>query len=99
MDYVVTVSNTGGSVSSDPATLTVDTSAPLITTQPVSASRATTESVSFGVGTTGGVSYQWKAGAVASGIYTNLSNGGQYARVHFPEVKLVLHYQHQAGDA
>ncbi|MBW8865206.1 MAG: hypothetical protein JF609_09860, partial [Verrucomicrobia bacterium] len=82
LDYVVTVSNTGGSTNSNPATLTVDTSAPLITTQPVSAARATTESVSFSVGTTGGVSYQWKAGAVGSGIYTNLSNGGQFSGVN-----------------
>lgn len=82
LDYVVVVSNTGGATPSTPATLTVDPSAAFITSQPVSAARFTSESVTFTVGATGGVNYQWKAGAVGSGIYTNLSNGGQFAGVN-----------------
>jgi hypothetical protein len=83
LDYVVIVSNTGGSVTSTPpATLTVDTSVPVINTQPASITRLTTETATFTVATTGAVSYQWKAGAVGSGIYTNLSNGGQFSGVN-----------------
>ena len=53
LDYVVVVSSTGGSTPSTPATLTVNTGVPSITTQPAAASRFTTESVTFTVADTG----------------------------------------------
>lgn len=82
LDYVVIVSNTGGSVTSaPPSTLTVDTNAPGIWSQPASKTIFSTTTATFTVGTYGQVGYQWMAGAVGSGIYTNLSNGGQFSGV------------------
>jgi hypothetical protein len=52
---------------------------PSITTQPVSQTTMPSNTVSFGVGAsgTGPLSCQWQAGAVGSGLYTNLVNGPQ----------------------
>jgi hypothetical protein len=77
--YRAIVSNSIGSVTSAPsATLTVNSS-PAITTPPASQRTVSGRNVSFSVAATGSapLSYQWKAGAVGSGIYTNLTDGGQ----------------------
>ena len=82
LDYIVTVSNTGGSTNSDPATLTVNTAAPnigQISSKTVSQYDTTTLSPAYADGAT---AYQWQAGAVGSGIYTNLSNGGRFSGVN-----------------
>jgi len=72
-DYIAIVSNSGGSVTSaPPATLTADLSLPSVTTYPVGQSAYSGTNVTLTVAATGAVSYQWKAGAVGSGVYTNL---------------------------
>jgi hypothetical protein len=80
LDYVVTISNTGGSITSDPASLGVITDTPWlwnVNSQTV----AQYDIATFAAGNAGATSYQWQAGAVGSGIYTNLSNGGRYSGV------------------
>jgi hypothetical protein len=83
LDYIVIVTNTGGSVTSSPAaTLTVNTAAPNI--GPISSKTVfqydtTTLSPAYADGAT---AYQWQAGAVGSGIYTNLSNNGHFSGVN-----------------
>jgi hypothetical protein len=83
LDYVVAVSNTGGSVtSSPPATMTVDLDAPYmgsVASKTVNQYDNTTLSPSY---VTGATSYQWMAGTVGSGIYTNLVNGGRFSGVN-----------------
>ena len=72
-DYVVIVSNSGGTVTSTPpATLTADLSLPSITTYPAGQSAYSGTNVTLTVEATGAVSYQWEAGAVSSGVYTNI---------------------------
>jgi hypothetical protein len=81
LDYVVTISNTGGSVTSDPATLTVNMDAPYIgaiSSKTVFQYDTTTISPPW---VAGGTTFQWQAGAVGSGVYTNLSNGGHFSGV------------------
>jgi uncharacterized repeat protein (TIGR02543 family) len=65
-DYTAVVTNVGGSVVSNPATLTV-IDAPTITTQPVSQTVTVGANVSFNVVATGTVplSYQWTKNGVA----------------------------------
>jgi hypothetical protein len=55
------------------------TNRPTITTQPASQTNIIGANTSFSVVASGvaPLSYQWKAGAVGSGTYTNLVNGGQ----------------------
>lgn len=83
LDYVVTVSNVGGSVTNDtPATLSVILDAPYMGTvasKTVNQYDSTTLSPSY---VTGAMNYQWMAGAVGSGIYTNLVNGGRFSGVN-----------------
>jgi poly(beta-D-mannuronate) lyase len=58
--YTAVVSNSGGSVTSNPATLTVNIAPPRITQQPNSLTIANGGSVNFSVGASGtGLSYQW----------------------------------------
>jgi len=58
--YDVVVNNSCGSVTSAPATLTVDTP-PSILSQPASATKSVGESVTFSVSATGtGLAYQWR---------------------------------------
>jgi hypothetical protein len=68
--YIVVVSNSGGSVSSNTATLTVNAAAPTITTPPSSATVTTGATVTFSVVASGTapLAYQWqKAGAPIAG--------------------------------
>ncbi len=76
--YQVIVSNGGGSVTSSPALLTVQTS-PVITSQPTSQISLIGNPISFNVTALGSLplSYQWQANG-GSG-YTNLADGGQIA--------------------
>ncbi|HLP78238.1 MAG TPA: hypothetical protein VK327_15135 [Candidatus Paceibacterota bacterium] len=81
LDYVVTISNTGGSITSDPASLGVITDTPWlwnVNSQTV----AQYDTATFAAGNAGATSYQWQAGAVGSGTYTNLSNGGRFSGVN-----------------
>lgn len=82
-DYVVIVSNTGGSVTSaPPATLTVNTDAPYfggMTSKTVYQYDTTTLSPAW---VAGGTTFQWQAGAVGGGVYTNLSNGSHFSGVN-----------------
>jgi len=52
-------------------------SKPSITSEPASQTAYTHSSATFSVGAVGATGYQWMAGTAGSGIYTNLSNGGQ----------------------
>ena len=65
-NYTVTVSNTGGNVTSSVAKLTVNLKAPTISTQPKSQTIAEGKSVTFSVTVTGSeLKYQWKKGGTA----------------------------------
>lgn len=83
LDYIVIVSNVGGSVTNDtPATLTVNVNPPdmgAVASKTVNQYDNTTLSPAFVAGAT---SYQWMAGAVGSGIYTNLVDGGRFSGVN-----------------
>ena len=83
--YTVTVSNSAGSVTSDPATLTVNppASAPVITTQPVSQSATVGDNVSLSVVATGfpAPGYQWKKNNIDI-------TGANAATLFFPSVQL-----------
>jgi len=91
-DYTVVVTNTVGSVTSDPATLIVTAAAPVIVTQPAAQSASFGGSASFTVIATGTapLGYQWsKDGSVIAGAtsatlsLSNLSaaDAGSYAVV------------------
>lgn len=69
-DYTVTINNAAGSITSDPATLTVND--PAITTQPVSTVKTTGATATFTVAATGTptLTYQWRKAAAL------LSDGG-----------------------
>lgn len=86
---IVCVHNGGGTHNFDnfaiAGTLGSDT-CPVINAPPFSTTNYTGTTVTLSVaattnGTTAGLTYQWKAGTVGSGIYGNLSNGGQYSGV------------------
>ena len=82
-DFEVVLTNSNGASTSTVATLTVLNALPSITTQPVSQEIVAGQFVTFSV-TTGGLMpqyFQWEAGAVGSGIYTNLIAGGQFSAV------------------
>ena len=93
--FSVTVSNTSGSVSSNSASLTVNTpvTAPLITTQPLNQTITAGQTASFSVAAsgTGPLSYQWMKNAAAtsggsSSSYTTAAstttdNGAQFTVV------------------
>lgn len=93
-NYSVTVSNSAGSITSNDATLTVNTAAvaPNITTQPVSKSVTSGQSATFSVvaSGTGPLNYQWRksgvniSGATASTYTissTNTGSAGSYSVV------------------
>ncbi len=75
--YQVIVTNSSGSVTSSPASLTVLT-VPVITTQPVSQTTIAGGQVLFSVAAVGAVplNYQWQATNSATGGFTNLADGG-----------------------
>ena len=83
-NYDVVVTNSFGSITSAPASLTVLNGAPYIITPPANQTNYVGQSASFSV-TAGGLtpfSYQWAAGTTGSGgPYTNLSAGGQFSSV------------------
>jgi len=83
LDYVVVITNMGGSVTSAPAaTLTVNSDAPYmgaLSSKTVYQYDTTTLAPAW---TSGVTTFQWQAGAVGSGIYTNLSNGGHFSGVN-----------------
>jgi hypothetical protein len=62
--YTVTVTNTGGNVTSNAAILTVNCPVPVITVQPASVTKTEGETATFNVTATGtGLSYQWRKNA------------------------------------
>jgi hypothetical protein len=56
-------------------------SKPIILTEPVSQTAPIGNTVSFTVSALEATGYRWQAGAPASGVYTNLSNDGQFSGV------------------
>jgi hypothetical protein len=59
---------------------------PVINAPPASVTNFTGTTATFSVsattnGSTAGLTYQWRAGTVGSGVYANLSNGGQFSGV------------------
>ncbi len=86
--YSVSVSNTGGTVVSNSATLTVNLAAPVITTQPASQAVTVGGGVTFNVSASGtALGYQWKkagtpiAGATSTSFNiasTALTDAGSY---------------------
>ncbi len=61
--FTVTVTNGGGSVTSDPATLHINANAPVITAQPSNVSVSAGQPAMFSVTASGtGLTYQWKRG-------------------------------------
>ena len=77
LDYILVITNAYGSVTSSVATLTV-ASAPTITLQPVSQTLYGQQNAQFVVSALGDapLTYQWRAGAVGGGVYTNLLDAG-----------------------
>jgi alpha-L-fucosidase len=83
-DYMVLVTNAYGSTTSALATLIVlNPTLPSIIAQPASQTNYVGFTAVFAVGAAGPppLSYQWRAGATGSGVYTNLIAGGQIAAV------------------
>jgi hypothetical protein len=77
LDYILVIANAYGSVTSSVARLTV-ASAPTITLQPVSQTLYGQQNAQFLVSALGDapLTYQWRAGAVGGGVYTNLVDAG-----------------------
>ena len=68
------VKNTGGSVTSDSAKLTVTAAKPAITTQPAAQTADAGKTVTFTVAASGtGLSYQWQSSADNGSNWTNIS--------------------------
>jgi hypothetical protein len=63
--YAVVVSNAAGTVTSKAATLTVNSTPPVITAQPASQNVCTNGSTTLSVTATGATGYQWSLGGVA----------------------------------
>jgi hypothetical protein len=62
------------------------TTLPVINAPPAGVTNFTGTTATFSVaattnGSTAGLTYQWRAGTVGSGVYANLSNGGQFSGV------------------
>jgi alpha-glucosidase (family GH31 glycosyl hydrolase) len=78
-DYLAVITNSFGSVTSSVARLIVTQAPPAIVTQPVSQSLYTGQTAQLSVIASGTapLSFQWRAGATGSGVYTNLTDGGQ----------------------
>lgn len=78
-NFVVVITNSLGSITSSVATLNVTLSPPVIVTQPLSQTLFVGQSAQFAAGASGALPlyYQWMAGAHDSGVYTNLTDGGQ----------------------
>lgn len=79
-EYQCVATNTAGSTNSNPATLTVTTTAPKITAQPVSQTITAGNSTSFSVGATGNPTptYLWQVSTDGGTTWTDLTNGGSY---------------------
>ena len=75
--YDVVVSNSYGVVTSSVVTLSLNL-APEILTQPVSLDVGVGETAQLSAGASASetLHYQWEAGAIGSGVYTNLTDGG-----------------------
>lgn len=80
-DYAVVVSNVNGSVTSEVATLTVLDPTPAITMSPSNQVAILGQMAAFAVTATGvpPLYYQWRAGALDGGIYTNLPGSEQFS--------------------
>ena len=74
------VSNTSGTVYSDPAMLTVSSVAPVIVTQPSGVTAALGSTATFSVTASGtGMSYQWQYLKPGQSAWTNVTDNGQDA--------------------
>lgn len=81
-DYTVVVTNSCGSTTSDPATLSVGT-APVVTSQPANRTICGGQSIAFTVGADGvDLTYQWRKGTTA------LSNAGHVSGVTTPTLSI-----------
>ena len=78
-NYVVVVTNSYGSVTSSVVALTMlSTNFIQISSQPVSVTVSPDQTAQFTVtaSTSGPLYYQWEAGTIGGGVYTNLADGG-----------------------
>jgi hypothetical protein len=73
-------------------------SKPSITSEPASLTAYTHGTAMFSVGAVGATGYQWMAGTAGSGIYTNLSNGGQISGVNTPNLTITNLTSTNNGD-
>jgi hypothetical protein len=64
----------------------MDASLPTIDTPPTGQAVAQLSTTTLSVAATGGLTYQWQAGAVGSGVYTNITNGGQFSGATTPNL-------------
>jgi hypothetical protein len=99
-DYVVVVTNVNGSTTSAPATLTVLDPAALITEQPADATNFIRQTATFTVTAEGlpPLYYQWRAGAHGDGVYTNLTDGGQFSGTGGALLTISNVFSGNAGD-
>jgi hypothetical protein len=84
LDYIVIITNIYGVATSRVATLTIRPGPTITTTnQPQSLTLYEQQTAQFSVGTLGllPITYQWQAGVSGSGIFTNLSEGGDGGKI------------------
>jgi hypothetical protein len=99
LDYLVVVTNIYGAVTSKVATLNIRPQ-PLITLQPVSQTLYEQQTAHFNVSTLGltPLVNQWQAGAVGTGIYTNLTDGGKFSGTTTTNLTVANIGQENAAD-
>jgi hypothetical protein len=99
LDYSVVVTNIYGAATSKVATLTVRPEA-LIALQPVSQTLYEQQTANFNVSTLGlqPLVNQWQAGAVGSGVYTNLTDGGKFSGTTKTNLTIANIGQENAAD-
>jgi sugar lactone lactonase YvrE len=97
--FRVIATNTLGSATSNPATLTVDV-LPAITTQPTNAAVTTSTSATFTVAFTGSPtpSFQWQASTNGGTTWSNVTNGGSISGATSASLQLSTVTQANTGQ-
>jgi hypothetical protein len=80
-NYIVVLTNANGTTISAAAHLTVLDPKPAIANQPANQTNIAGQTATFTVAANGlpPLSYHWKSGVSGSGVYSNLTEGGQYS--------------------